>query len=285
LGRALLPARDRRTLDTASRDLLPSSSSEAQESSGPDQTDRELRVEAQLEVLATFEGERFQDLFRRLRRDPVINPDARDGGPAGGEAIRNAFYPTPDAEIYAGLILLEQPDQIIEIGSGFSTAVARAAVTEGSPHTKIHVIDPAPRRSVEEAADRIEYVPVERSSLVAEGVPEGSLLFIDSSHVTRSGGDGPFLYGTLLPGLPAGVLVQIHDVFLPYDYPPEYVERFYTEQYLLQALLANSSKFSPVLTTFLLTRRYGDAMRRAFGQGVGTDGRLEGASYWMRSEE
>ena len=284
LGRALLPARDRRTLDAASRDLLPPEGPHGRPASEEPPPDLDLGVEDQLALLARFEEERLQELFRALRRDPAINPGGgSDLEHAGAAVIQNGFYPTPDAEIYAALILLERPERIIEIGSGFSTAVARAAVRAGALQTEIHVIDPSPRRSVVEVADRVEYAHVEQSSLVGGQIPPHTLLFIDSSHVTRSGGDGPFLYGTLLPRLPAEVLVQIHDIFLPYDYPQVYVDRLYSEQYLLQALLANSAKFRPVLATHFLGRRHPEAMRRAFGDAVCRDGRQEGASYWMRS--
>jgi len=280
LARALLTGRDRRALDIATDELLPPLGAQAGDELG---LGIDLEVESQLELLARFEDPRFQEVFRALRDDPSLNPDRHGPGATSPDVVANGYFPTPDAEMYAALILEERPERIVEVGSGFSTAVARAAVRAGELQTEIHVIDPEPRRSVEDVADRVEYARVEQSSLVVEDLPPGSLLFIDSSHVTRSGGDGPFLYGSLLPRLASGVLVHIHDIFLPYDYPKTYVERLYTEQYLLQALLANSGKFRPVLAGYLLSRRQPEAMRRAFGDGVARDGRHECASFWMRS--
>jgi len=84
--------------------------------------------------------------------------------------------------------------------------------------------------------------------MIREGsndIPLGEriLFFIDSSHVTRPGGDVPYLYNTIIPALPSGSLVHVHDIFIPYDYTYQYQQRLYSEQHMLQALLCNSSKY------------------------------------------
>ena len=97
------------------------------------------------------------------------------------------------------------------------------------------------------------------------------------------GGDVPFLYCQILPNLPAGTIVHVHDIFTPFSYPFNYGQRFYTEQYLLQAFLANNSKFSVLLSTHLMSREHAPEMQAIFGARVGRDPLFFGASFWMES--
>ena len=243
----------------------------------------DLRTEHQLEFLTTLGTEEHRMLFEALRLDPEINVtfEGKEYAPLG--LIHNGFFPTPDAEIYASMIIAERPETIIEVGSGYSTLVARRAIRHVGSTTKIHVVDPQPRREIGAFADEVEYLPVERSSLVDRGIAESTLLFIDSSHVCRAGGDLPFLFCEVLPSLPANVLVHVHDVFLPYDYPGSYARRFYTEQYLLHALLVHSAKFEIVFAAHHMAREHPQAMQAAFGAAVGRDRLFFGASFWMRT--
>lgn len=242
-----------------------------------------LNLENQLKLLASFSGPDFQELFRILRSSEEINAGSGGVDYKDRDLIHNGYYPTPDAELYAAMISTMNPARIIEVGSGYSTLIARAAVEHARLECEIHIIDPLPRRDIENYADRIEYKPVEESSLVDLELAPDTLLFIDSSHVCRSGGDLPFLYCRVLPALPPGVLVHVHDIFIPYDYPDNYFERFYTEGYLLHALLANSSKFEVVLSTHNLSRNYKEPMQAAFGPSVGEDPLFFGASFWIKS--
>jgi hypothetical protein len=286
-GVSLISARDQQLLDTVKQALLPPSC-EAHESYVPQRlvgsNGFSLNHESQLELLRSFQTWALQTLFQRLRDDKQINVGFNGKQYGSQGLIHNGHYPTPDAEIYAAMISASKPSRIIEVGSGYSTAIARATVDHLGLDCQIHVIDPHPRRDIEHVAHRIEDTPVECSSLANTELTDKTLLFIDSSHVCRSGGDLPFLYCRILPGLPAGVLVHIHDVFLPYDYPDNYVERFYTEEYLLHALLANSTKFDVVLAAHWLSRQHPQAMQDTFGPGVARDPLFFGASFWMRSK-
>ena len=101
------------------------------------------------------------------------------------------------------------------------------------------------------------------------------------SHVTRAGGDIPYLYNVLLPSVPAGTLVHVHDIFLPYDYPVRYQQRLYTEQYVLHALLAHAERYRVVFATHCMSRQHPDAMRATFGGIVALDDPYFGASLWF----
>jgi hypothetical protein len=106
------------------------------------------------------------------------------------------------------------------------------------------------------------------------------ILFIDSSHAVRAGGDAPFLLNRLVPSLPPGTLVHVHDVFTPYDYPDAYRRRLYGEQYVLQALLSHAPRFRVVFATHHMARRYTAELQGVFGAVVGADQHC-GASLWF----
>lgn len=242
-----------------------------------------FQEEEQIARLRSWRQGRYPSLFAHLRAHPEINPGI-DGRTFGDRnLIHNGFFPSPDAEIYSAMLLDHRPSEIIEIGSGFSTLVAREAISFDRLDTRLKVIDPQPRRSVEGWADEIVYKRAENSRLESHAFRSDSLLFIDSSHICRSLSDVTFLYCNLLPNLPAGVLIHIHDVFLPYDYPDNYFERFYSEQYLLHCLLSDSNKFRVRLATHFLAREYASEMQATFGPEIGVDQLFFGASFWIQS--
>ena len=186
----------------------------------------DFRLESQLALLSSFQSPAHQALFRELREDRVINKFG-----FGSEGVSNTYCNTPDAEIYAAMILDRRPPRVVEVGSGFSTLVARKAVSYSHSDTKIVVYDPFPRTDVKPAADELNLMPVERSDLAQSDWSPRDLLFIDSSHICRTRGDLPYLFCKVIPALPDGVLVHVHDIFLPYDYPNLYDQWCHTEQY------------------------------------------------------
>jgi cephalosporin hydroxylase len=242
-----------------------------------------LNRESQLAFLASLADPEIQALFNALRNDRDINTGFEGIDYRGHGLIHNGYFPTPDAELYAAMIWKTKPHRIIEVGSGYSTLIAKSTIRRLGGRCELHVIDPEPRRNVEAVADRVEYSRVECSSLASVTLTDRTLLFIDSSHVCRRGGDLPFLYCRVLPMLPAGVVIHVHDVFLPFDYPDNYVERFYTEQYLLHALLANNEKLEVLLANHYLGREHRSALQTALGQRAGEQPLFSGASFWMIS--
>jgi hypothetical protein len=244
-----------------------------------------LNIERQLSFLGRLSGPRFQDLFGSLRADPNINVGFMGKNYREEGLIHNGYFPTPDAELYAAFIAEYQPTHIVEIGSGYSTLIAHHTVRHLGISSKIHVIDPQPRRDVANYASQIEYKRVQNSSLTDAKISknERTILFIDSSHITKMGGDIPFLYCQILPNLPVGVLIHVHDIFTPFDYPVNYGHLFYTEQYVLQALLANSSKFSVLFSAHAMSRGNPTEMQAVFGPQVGSGPLFFGASFWMET--
>jgi Methyltransferase domain len=235
--------------------------------------DLALRDEAQCERLEHWS--RYAELFTELRNDPRINTQHLGAG-----FIHNGWYPTPDAEVYAAMLGDVRPRRVVEVGAGFSTAIARRTIETLGLDSELVVIDPQPRTEVADMADTVIRKRVEAAADDGElPVDAGTLLFVDSSHVVRAGGDVPLLFCGVIPRLAPGSVVHVHDVFLPFDYPPAYQRRLYAEQYVLFALLAGGERFQTEFATHYMARRHGDLMRERLGSEVGR--RFFGASYWF----
>jgi predicted O-methyltransferase YrrM len=205
--------------------------------------------------------------------------------------LRNMTFESVDAEIAYGLIRRTGPKRIVEIGSGWSTLLALEALarnaTEGRPGA-VTACEPYPSGALELAAasGRIELIvePVQGVPLeVFLALGDGDVLFVDSSHVCRIGSDVQYEFLDVLPRLAPGVLVHVHDVFLPYEYPQSWVEaekRFWNEQYVLQAFLAFNDAYEVVWMSGWMSAFHGaelDAAIRSFDPAVNRPG-----SVWLR---
>ena len=150
-----------------------------------------------------------------------------------------------------------------------STLVAAEAVKQNGNGT-ITTVDPyAPNHAYVQDVKVITQEAQEVPLTVFEELDESDLLFIDSSHVARTGSDVNYLYLEVLPRLRPGVLVHMHDIYLPYEYPRVYSQReqsrqFWNEQYLLQAFLAMNSSYRVELATHLLWRDHSDLFSEVF---------------------
>lgn len=166
----------------------------------------------------------------------------------------NGSMPALDGVALYCFIAINKPKYFIEVGSGNSTNFARKAITDHRLNTKIISIDPCPRISVDNICDEIIRKPVENVSLdIFNRLDVNDILYIDNSHRTFMNSDATVLLIDVLPRLKPGVLVEIHDVYLPYDYPVNWIDRYYSEQYLLAAyLLAKGNRFNIILpNTFI----------------------------------
>lgn len=162
--------------------------------------------------------------------------------------FQNNYFSSPDAEVLYAIVREFRPKNIVEVGSGNSTKIMRQAILDGGLDCKLVSIDPEPRIEISDIVDKkiqkkVEDLPA--SSLLQVFQPD-DILFIDSSHFIKTGNDVVFLYLHLLPKLPAGVLIHIHDIFLPYEYPKNWIIQknlAFTEQYLVQAVLTFGDAF------------------------------------------
>lgn len=157
---------------------------------------------------------------------------------------RNGFLPALDA-LTVMHAARSAKSTFFEIGSGNSTSAARAAIQHFGLDTRIISVDPEPREEIDLLCDEVLRSPVEEIDLDRiTALEPGDVLFIDSSHRSFMNSDVTVLMLEVLPALKPGVLIGIHDILLPYDYPEGWKKRAYNEQYMLGAMLiANPGYF------------------------------------------
>jgi hypothetical protein len=140
--------------------------------------------------------------------------------------------------IYA-LIRELKPANYLEVGAGMSTKFARQAIKDAGLKTRILSVDPHPRAEIDSICDEVirqRFEDVDIAGL-KQRLQTGDIVFIDNSHQSFQSSDVTVFFTEFLPLLPPGVTWGLHDIFLPYDYPDEWRQRFYNEQYLLMSYL------------------------------------------------
>jgi predicted O-methyltransferase YrrM len=152
------------------------------------------------------------------------------------------------ASLYA-FTSLQNPRTYLEIGSGNSTKFVRRAIDDHHLQTRIVSIDPNPTVEIDALCDEVRREPLEDTDLaVFDTLAPGDILFVDGSHRVFMNSDVVVCFLEVLPRLKQGVLVYVDDVFWPQDYPPDWIPRYYSEQYMLAVLLlAESSRYETVL--------------------------------------
>jgi len=167
----------------------------------------------------------------------------------------NGFLPGLDIIALYGIIKIIKPTQYVEIGSGNSTKVAYKSIKDNDFNTKITSVDPFPRAECDVLSNKIIRKPFEKSDFsFLFALKENDILFIDNSHRVLPNSDAMVFFLEVLPKLQKGVIVHIHDIYLPYDYPQFMCDRFYNEQYMLAAfLLANPQKFNVLMPNFFVS--------------------------------
>lgn len=186
--------------------------------------------------------------------------------------FENDSFKSGDAEYLYQLLRRVKPARVIEIGSGQSTLIARAAIEKNRQETANlvceHVcIEPYESPWLDELGVTIlrQRVQDVNRSIFSE-LSIGDLLFIDSSHVLRPQGDVVTEYLEILPSLKSGVIVHIHDVFSPRDYPAHWVLEklmLWNEQYMLEAFLTNNREWKIIGALNFLKHTHYDALKRA----------------------
>ena len=200
-------------------------------------------------------------------------PEAPTGRPMEYHSSAPTFG-FSSAMLARGMVRHFKPRRVVEVGCGWSSLVLRDALAkndeEGNPWESFTGIDPFPpdwlRASDPRSRLLCRMVQDVEADLFSQ-LQAGDILFIDSSHVLNAGSDVQLLYLEILPRLASGVVVHIHDIQLPWEYPREYAERqrwFWNEQYLLQAFLAHNEAFEILAAGHWLCREKPDALKAAF---------------------
>jgi hypothetical protein len=176
--------------------------------------------------------ERIVTHAERLRR---IEPHAAD---PTEPAWVNDYIPGLDGAALYAFVADRIPAVYFEVGSGNSTRFVRRATRDGNLATRIVSVDPSPRAEVDALCDEVIRVPLEDADLgVLDQLKSGDVVFVDNSHRVLPNSDATVVFLELFPRLPPGVLIGLHDIFLPEDYPPDWNDRFYSEQYALATFL------------------------------------------------
>jgi glycosyltransferase involved in cell wall biosynthesis len=230
----------------------------------------------------------FLDEFRK--RFPLYKKEGADPG----FYLINGGYMAVDAHVYYCLIRQNRPRRILEIGVGNSTLLAIAANAYNEQDGRracLTSVDPYPWElfrggypGLDELIDRrVQEVPLS----TFEALEADDILFIDSSHVIRSGNDVHFEFLEVLPRLKPGVLVHVHDVSLPKPYPKVYFDNnlYWNEQYVLQAFLAFNDRFEVIWPGNYMMVTYPERMLETFPEMLTMREHYpqsEPTAFWMR---
>ena len=240
----------------------------------------DMNPQGQLSLLDRFQQD-FKAEYDQIPRSPTSDPSFYIG---------NGAFDSVDAEILYAMVRHFRPRRVIEIGSGHSTRLTAQAVRENQSREGIEAsftaIEPYPRGAVRDGIpglSRLIEQPVQDVPLEEfEALEENDILFIDSTHVVRIGGDVVYEYLEILPRLKKGVVVHIHDIYLPAGYPKGVVINnrwFWTEQYLLQAFLAFNESFEVLWAGSYMKINHPERLAQAFASySAGT----WPGSFWIR---
>jgi hypothetical protein len=214
--------------------------------------------EAQLDLLHSFSDYYGDDLFSKDKKEDRY-------------FYGNVFFRWSDAFIFQSMIRKFQPRRIIEIGSGFSSALSLDTndlyMNKGMDLT---FIEPNASRlkSILRKDDEIAVKIIEKSvqdvdEAVFKELQENDILFIDSSHISKIGSDLNFLLFEILPQLASGVIIHFHDIFYPFEYPKSWIMegRAWNECYLVKAFLQHNECYDILFFTNFMNCFYDEWMQ------------------------
>lgn len=242
----------------------------------------DLRESEQVELLEDFRS-RFADEIDAIPLEPTADPTQY--------YVRNNAFESVDGEILYCMVRYLRPRRVIEIGSGFSTLITAQALrrnaAESGAAADFTAIEPYPNAVIRAGVPgltrllsaQVQEVPID----TFRALDRDDILFIDSSHVVASGSDVVYEFLEILPQLRPGVIVHVHDIFLPVEYKREWLmslRMFWNEQYILQAMLANNPTWEVLWGGSYMHLAHPDRLTRAFRS---YDPRtVWPASFWVR---
>ena len=243
----------------------------------------DMDVQSQISLLSQF-CDSFKHEFDLFPTSKTSRPDEY--------FVNNGGFESVDGEVLYCFIRNFKPKRIIEIGSGNSTYLSSLAIQKNKEqdpnyNCEFIAIEPYPNKVVFAGVPNLSKLikePVQNVPLtVFERLEENDILFIDSSHVLKIGGDVQYEYNEILPRLNKGVFIHAHDIFLPFEYPRGWVSkshRFWTEQYLLQAFLTYNNAFKVIWAGSYMHWNRPDFLENSF-KTYDREKTLPG-SFWIR---
>jgi predicted O-methyltransferase YrrM len=235
-----------------------------------------------------WRGEEQITLCQELAREKPLEFPAEATGDPTEYFKKNQMLPALDAWLLQAMLRRLGPARVVEVGSGYSSLVTarvnrelfggRIQVTCIDPHVS-HFLRGGVEGIAEIRAEEVQDTPLE----LFEKLEAGDVLFIDTSHTVKTGGEVPWLYNKVLPRLAPGVAVHLHDVFLPGDYPEEWVMegRAWNELYLIESFLAFNSGFAILIGSRWMVQNDWPALVAAFPALQPEDAEIAG-SLWIR---
>jgi predicted O-methyltransferase YrrM len=233
-------------------------------------------------------------LARRFRKEYEAIPARKpEGAPPHTYFSSNGYFDDMEGSILYSMVRHFRPRRVIEIGSGNTTYLFAQAIArnrKSAPPYRCHLtaIEPYPNevlRAGFPGLTRLIAKPLQEVPLSEfQKLGRDDILFIDSSHILKIGSDVQREILEIIPRLAKGVLVHFHDIFLPMEYPRNWVEemnRYFTEQYLLQAFLAFNGSFEILLAPAYLHAHHPKAMEAAF-QSYHRAQAWTPSSFWIR---
>lgn len=206
--------------------------------------------------------------------------------------VNNNLFELVDGGILYCMIRHFKPRKIIEIGSGYSTLLSAQAILKNEDedrdrHCELTAIEPYPNSTLRAGfpgltrleATKLQNIPLSEF----DGLGENDILFIDSSHVMKIGSDVQYEILDILPRLNKGVIVHVHDIFLPAEYPKGWVLKdhvFVNEQYFLHAFLIFNDHFRVLWGGHYMQLRHSAELKAAFGRDE-VDERWP-CSFWIK---
>lgn len=200
---------------------------------------------------------------------------------------RNGMFGFGDGFILYSFMRHFKPARIIEVGSGFSSGLMLDVCAELLPHTELTFVDPYSTTIL----DMVRKKPEASSLLVREEIqhvsPEkfnklnaNDILFIDTSHVLKTGSDLSTLFFTILPSLKDGVIIHIHDIWYPWEYPEKMIRegRAYNEIYFVRSFLQFNRSFEIMFFSSYLQSSRPDFIR----ENMPEFHKYSGQSLWIR---
>ncbi len=236
-----------------------------------DQWTRERPLDA-LDLQFDASVERLKSLMPPYRAE--CEALRKEGNPPQGVyTLDNQAYGRGDADVLYSMIRDKKPGKIIEIGSGYSTLLMCQAIRANRQETPTYdcefvaiepyppaYLSPAPAELTRMEAKFVQKIDIaEFASLKANDI-----LFIDSSHTVKIGSDTVYELLSVLPALAPGVLIHVHDIFTPHEYPETWMRDsrfFWNEQYMLEAFLFYNKAFEVMLPMHAIARKHPELMR------------------------
>jgi predicted O-methyltransferase YrrM len=200
----------------------------------------------------------------------------------------NDQYPPLDAWLLAGIMRHLRPQKMVEVGCGFSTLVG-AQVNRESFQAQIDLvcIEPYPRSFLLAGIEGVSEIRIEKVQetplSIFESLGKNDILFIDTSHTVKTGGDVVWIFQEILPRLAPGVVVHIHDFFVPGEYPESWVLEGWgwNETYLVRSFLTFNNAFEILWATQYMLANHLDELLSTFPE-LGRCLTQGGASLWIR---